>query len=52
VRGVPGRQALTGEPMTVFGEGSADRSSCYVSDLVEGIYRLSAPVSETRNDLS
>lgn len=33
-------QALKGEPMTVFGDGSQTRSFCYVSDLVEGIYRL------------
>jgi len=34
------QQALTGEPMTVFGEGKQTRSFCYVNDLVEGIYRL------------
>ncbi len=33
-------QALAGEPMSVFGDGSQTRSFCYVSDLVEGIYRL------------
>lgn len=33
-------QALTGEPMTVFGTGMQTRSLCYVSDLVEGLYRL------------
>ena len=33
-------QALAGEPMTVFGDGSQTRSFCYVSDLIEGIYRL------------
>lgn len=33
-------QALTGQPMTVFGDGSQTRSFCYVSDLVDGIYRL------------
>ncbi|MCD6116835.1 SDR family oxidoreductase [bacterium] len=33
-------QALRGEPITVFGDGSQTRSFCYVSDLVEGIYRL------------
>jgi dTDP-glucose 4,6-dehydratase len=33
-------QALGGEPMTVFGDGSQTRSFCYVSDLVDGIYRL------------
>ena len=34
------QQALTGEPLTVFGDGSQTRSFCFVSDLVEGIYRL------------
>jgi dTDP-glucose 4,6-dehydratase len=34
------QQALTGEPMTVFGEGQQTRSFCYVDDLVEGIWRL------------
>ncbi len=33
-------QALRGEPLTIFGDGSQTRSFCYVSDLVEGIYRL------------
>ena len=33
-------QALHGENLTVFGDGSQTRSFCYVSDLVEGIYRL------------
>jgi dTDP-glucose 4,6-dehydratase len=33
-------QALTGEPMTVFGDGSQTRSFCYVDDLIEGIWRL------------
>ena len=33
-------QALKGEPITVFGDGSQTRSFCYVADLVEGIYRL------------
>jgi dTDP-glucose 4,6-dehydratase len=33
-------QALTGEPMTVFGDGKQTRSFCYVSDLIDGIYRL------------
>lgn len=34
------RQAIHGEKLTVFGDGSQTRSFCYVSDLVEGIYRL------------
>jgi len=33
-------QALRGEPLTVFGDGSQTRSFCYVSDLVDGLYRL------------
>jgi dTDP-glucose 4,6-dehydratase len=33
-------QALKGEDITVFGDGSQTRSFCYVDDLVEGIYRL------------
>ena len=34
------QQALRGEPLTVYGDGMQTRSFCYVSDLVEGIYRL------------
>ena len=33
-------QALAGEPVTIYGDGSQTRSFCYVSDEVEGIYRL------------
>ena len=33
-------QALRGEPITVYGDGQQTRSFCYVSDLVEGIFRL------------
>lgn len=33
-------QALRGEDLTVFGDGSQTRSFCYVADLIEGIYRL------------
>jgi len=33
-------QALRGNPITIFGDGSQTRSFCYVSDLVEGLYRL------------
>jgi hypothetical protein len=35
-------QALANKPMTVFGDGSQTRSFCYVSDLIDGIYRLAA----------
>jgi len=34
-------QALAGEPLTIYGDGSQTRSFCYVSDLIEGIMRLS-----------
>jgi dTDP-glucose 4,6-dehydratase len=34
------RQALKGEPLTVYNDGSRTRSFCYVSDLIEGLYRL------------
>jgi dTDP-glucose 4,6-dehydratase len=33
-------QAISGEPLTIYGDGSQTRSFCYVSDEVEGIYRL------------
>ncbi len=33
-------QALQGEPLTVYGDGSQTRSFCYASDLIDGIYRL------------
>jgi UDP-glucuronate decarboxylase len=34
-------QALRGEPLTIYGDGSQTRSFCYVDDLIEGIYRMS-----------
>ena len=43
-------QALRGEPMTLFGDGSQTRSFCYVSDLVEGIWRLAR--SETNEPVN
>src|ERR1039457_5750344 len=33
-------QALSGEAITIYGDGSQTRSFCYVSDLVDGLYRL------------
>jgi len=33
-------QALRGQPLTIFGDGSQTRSFCYVSDLIDGIFRL------------
>jgi len=33
-------QALQGKPLTIFGDGTQTRSFCYISDLVEGIYKL------------
>jgi dTDP-glucose 4,6-dehydratase len=35
-------QALTGEDVTIFGDGSQTRSFCYITDLVDGILRLAA----------
>jgi UDP-glucuronate decarboxylase len=41
-------QALKGEPLTVYGDGSQTRSFCYVDDLIEGFLRLmNSPASET-----
>ncbi|HET7692569.1 MAG TPA: GDP-mannose 4,6-dehydratase, partial [Gemmatimonadota bacterium] len=34
------RQALAGEPLTVYGDGSQTRSFCYVDDEIDGVYRL------------
>jgi dTDP-glucose 4,6-dehydratase len=34
------RQALANKPLTVFGDGLQTRSFCFVSDLIEGLYRL------------
>lgn len=34
-------QALTGQPLAIFGDGSQTRSFCFCSDLIDGIYRLS-----------
>jgi dTDP-glucose 4,6-dehydratase len=34
------KQALKGEPLTIYGDGAQTRSFCYVDDLIEGIYRL------------
>ena len=41
-RAVPNflNQAITGQPLTVYGDGSQTRSFCYVDDLIEGIYKL------------
>ena len=36
-------QALRGEDITIFGDGSQTRSFCYISDLVDGIIRLMSP---------
>lgn len=49
-------QALKGEPLTVYGDGSQTRSLCYVSDLVEGLTRLlladnNAGAGNGQNDL-
>ena len=36
-------QALQGEPITIYGDGSQTRSFCYVDDLIDGLMRLMAP---------
>ncbi|HEY3350990.1 MAG TPA: UDP-glucuronic acid decarboxylase family protein [Thermoanaerobaculia bacterium] len=43
-------QALRGEPLTVFGDGSQTRSFCFVSDLIDGIHRLL--VSDCRDPMN
>jgi dTDP-glucose 4,6-dehydratase len=43
-------QAMRGEPLTIFGDGSQTRSFCYVSDMVEGLVRLGA--SEEREPVN
>ena len=44
------RQALRGEPLTIYGDGSQTRSFTYVTDLIEGIWRLmQAPVNDPVN---
>jgi len=44
-------QALSGEPLTVYGDGSQTRSFCYVDDLVDGITRLLlAPSGKTHEE--
>jgi dTDP-glucose 4,6-dehydratase len=40
-------QALRGEPLTIYGDGTQTRSFCYVSDLIEGIVRLAASPEHT-----
>ena len=41
------RQALADKPLTIFGDGSQTRSFCYVSDLIDGLYRLAASGEHT-----
>jgi nucleoside-diphosphate-sugar epimerase len=46
------QQALTGQPLTVYGDGTQTRSFCYVDDLIEGLYRamnVEAAVGEVVN---
>jgi dTDP-glucose 4,6-dehydratase len=43
-------QALRGEPLTVFGDGSQTRCFCYIDDLIEGLFKLmNSPVNEPVN---
>ena len=41
-------QALRGQRVTIYGGGNQTRSFCYVDDLIEGILRLSRPMSTCR----
>lgn len=43
-------QALKGEPLTVYGDGSQTRSFCYVSDLIDGIVRLLMVTDDSRSN--
>ncbi len=45
-------QALKGEPITVYGDGSQTRSFCYVDDLVEGMMRLMATPAEVTGPIN
>ena len=45
-------QALAGEPLTVYGDGSQTRSFCYVDDLIEGVYRLLTYQPNKPNELN
>lgn len=45
-------QALRGEPITVYGTGQQTRSFCFVSDLVDGIYRLSQTPKEVSGPIN
>ena len=45
-------QALRGEPITVYGDGSQTRSFCFVDDLIEGLLRLMAAPDETTGPIN
>jgi UDP-glucuronate decarboxylase len=45
-------QALKGEPITIYGDGSQSRSFCYVDDLVEGLVRLMATADEVTGPIN
>jgi UDP-glucuronate decarboxylase len=45
-------QALKGEPITIYGDGSQTRSFCYVDDLVEGLMRMMATADEVTGPIN
>src|SRR5258708_32207140 len=44
-------QALQGQPLTIFGDGTQTRSFCYVSDMVEGLVRLASSAERLPGNL-
>jgi len=45
-------QALTGRPITIYGDGSQSRSFCYVDDLIEGVVRLMGSVDKVTGPIN
>jgi len=46
------KQALTGKPVTIYGDGTQTRSFCYVSDLIEGLHRMMNSPAEMTGPLN